>query len=343
MVSKTGIMKPRATIIKHRGGFFVVKNGNLNDRYNVINVNSEGKFTPGLETVKQYHKKINKKNGAGYTSVTYDPYAIVTRYDLTNDNDIVLDDIWDPNTYLVDCKTGLIIKQDIELLAFSITEDDTNKLETETIINKSETMETKTETVVVEETVNDNNATLNAQIEAEVEAKAQAQAEYIKQQTEKTGQTKTNNNNLNSNKMKTENQNASASNDANNNVQPVKSFGRQSRRGLAKITETAVVLTTDLAIGGLLFGSELLYITAEGLAWGQAAAVKPLGLHPDATRAELQKAAMARGEKRAEFAIALPLVAVKLPIHAYNVAKQATRKTSDNIEDAEIINNPQTV
>jgi hypothetical protein len=140
-----------------------------------------------------------------------------------------------------------------------------------------------------------------------------------------------NNNPVNSNQMKTENQAQSAQ-------QPTpKPLGRRARRSFAKITEVGVVLITDTIIGGSILGSDLLGLVAEAGAWTQAAAIKPLGLHPDATRQELKERAIKRAEDRSAFVISLPVQAVALP---RRIMKGIQMKNDNNIVD---VNNAEIV
>lgn len=95
--------------------------------------------------------------------------------------------------------------------------------------------------------------------------------------------------------------------------QPKASTLRRVRRGLAKGTEFGVVTGTDVAITTLVATSDLIYLLAEGLAYGQAAAVKPLGLHPDATISELKEEAMHRADRRTNRIYSVPKAIIDTP------------------------------
>lgn len=72
---------------------------------------------------------------------------------------------------------------------------------------------------------------------------------------------------------------------------------RRARRGMATGTEFGIKCVTGTTITALLFTADVLVEMAKLVAIAEATAIKPLGLHPDATRAELKEAALQRSEK----------------------------------------------
>ena len=332
-------MRKQAHIIKHRNGFFLAINGDLNTREVIING-----FVKGMQTLKQYYKGVRN------TYIGYDlsPIAVVTGYDLTDEKEYIsIEDLWDPNLHKIDMETGEVTYIEVNKREFE--EEDEEVLKDE-IVKTQDKSARSLAALKGWETKRKNLKLKIAQQEAD-----EAHQEYLKQQEKPKAtkrvvevaceiadqtakQLKANkqakdeapapeashiNNPVNHNNMKTENQ---APNSAQSNGKP---FAKRARRGLAKGAEVGVTLTTDLLIGSLIVGSDVLFTMAEGVAWGQAVIVKPLGLHPDATRRELKEEAIARSERRTALLYSAPKAIIQLPSKIVAM-KRATKERNDN-------------
>ena len=404
-------MKKHATIVKHSKGMFLAIGADLNKRELI----QEG-FCKGLSTVKQFYKMISRGKSK-FSSYEYAPKAIITGFDLSNekDNNLTMDDIWDPNLHTVDLTTGEVTDIPDSKVEFTMELDESIVDEPIETNNKSlqTIMETKSKRTPEQRRasalkgVATKRANLKAQVEEQaklqLEAEAQAKAERkaisiakgmatrqlnkawveaiaynieydnaqeqlrleaehqakldlaegkrikkreaqifekawveahieLTQYNSKTEDNPESNNPVNHNDMRTQ---KPVSKDTN------KSKGLRVRRSFAKITEVGITVGSDLLIGGLVLTSDLVFLTAEAVAWGQAAVVKPLGLHPDATRGELKAEAITRAENRSAFVIALPVQAVALPKRLYKASKEAIKMRNDkgivDIQNAEVV------
>jgi hypothetical protein len=72
---------------------------------------------------------------------------------------------------------------------------------------------------------------------------------------------------------------------------------RRMRRGGAQATEIGIKVVSTTWIVAWNMASDACALMAVGGAWAEAAAIKPLGLHPDQTRAELKDAALMRSNR----------------------------------------------
>lgn len=144
--------------------------------------------------------------------------------------------------------------------------------------------------------------------------------------------TQTINNSQNTDEMNT---NANSVNNAPENKVSF-SKSRKIRRGIAKGAEVAIVVTTDIGIAGSIAIADFWLNVAEGLAWSQAAAIKPLGLHPDATRADLKQEALDRAQNRLETVYSVPKTVVAIPSKI-----MAMQRAKREMTDAQYVNVPQ--
>jgi hypothetical protein len=349
-------MKKRVLVVEHQHGYFLAVEGDLSNRL----VEHTDKFKPFEDVDKWLVKVLNKKTG--YSSYDVNELGLYeTELDLRSyPNDIDKVDYWyDPG--IVNAESGLVNPE-----AYHKMKELTNRnlriaqkevdailapppVKIENKSNNNKSLKTIMETAQVNLEEQAFNKVWDEAIQANIEDTKHKhlfiqEIERLKRiQEHKVNKAKDvapsqeatqNNESINTKNMNT-NQEASA--DATTRRTPV----RRARRGLAKVTETGIVITTDLVIGLGMLTSDLIYIGCEGLAWGQAAAIKPLGLHPDATRAELKEACIKRAENRSSAVIAVPQMVIALPKRGIASIKQAMSMRNDkgiiDIQNAEVV------
>lgn len=108
---------------------------------------------------------------------------------------------------------------------------------------------------------------------------------------------------------------------------------RRMRRGLAKGTELGIQTVTTTAITALCLASDILATMADGVAWTEAAMIKPLGLHPEQTRKELKEKAIQRTDNLLMKVYAVPMIATagaKTLLHNVNSNKSNVKTQTVN-------------
>lgn len=311
--------KKKAQFVEHVGGYFLAIDGDINNRDVVVN---DKEF---IKTLNKYIKYVIKT----YKMFEYNDVKLTVEADLTDiEVKLEIDKAYDPNA--VDPLTAEVKTDDTTLVeeAPQPPKSNTNSLKTSEM-NKKEnkngaSIDANTRFNNASKGATKGWATRRANAKAKEQAILSAQIEAAAVLAEQA-----------------KNEPVPPLNAKAKATAPVEEAKPKAthrvRRGLARGTNVVITVPTDIAITGLILGSDILFSLAEGIAWTQAVAVKPLGLHPDATRRELKEAAITRTENRLATVYAIPANVAAVPKKLKAMKEKMKAKLDRNVTDVEAV------